>query len=175
MGSLAEALHIEAVALPFDPIPVTISVVVALGGLALGWLVYGARPTTRPEEPDPLEQPLGRLYVILRNKYYFDELYVATVVRLALWLAGFLFNLDQQWVIDPLVNRVGQWGRELARGLRSLVDEPIIDGLVNAVGSVTSALGAFLRLIQTGRAQNYLAVMLIAVLVLLALYVMPGL
>jgi len=174
MGSLAEALHIEAAALPFDPIPVTISVVVALGGLTLGWLVYGTRPITRPEEPDPLERPLGRLYVILRNKYYFDELYAATVVRFALWLAGFLFNLDQRWVVDPLVNRVGQFGRELAQGLRSLVDEPIIDGLVNAVGSVTSALGAFLRLIQTGRAQNYLVVMLITVLVLLALYAMSG-
>ncbi len=174
IGGLAEALHIEAAPLPFDPVPVSVSVLVALGGLALAWVVYGARPATSPEEPDPLERLLGSLYVVLRNKYYFDELYAATVVRFARWLADILFRVDQQWLIDPLVNLVGRWGRGLAQGLHSLVDGPIIDGLVNAIGRVTNALGAFLRLIQTGRAQNYLVIMLIVVLALLAAYTVPG-
>ena len=175
LGRLAEALHIEAAALPFDPIPVTISVVVALGGLALAWQVYGTRPLTRPEEPDPLERPLGVFYVILQNKYYFDELYAAVVVRPVRWLSGFLLRIDQSWVIDPLVNLVGRAGRELAFGLRHALDEPIIDGAVNAVGRVTSAAGAFLRVIQTGRAQNYLVVMVATVLLLLLVYILPGL
>ncbi|MCS7221307.1 MAG: NADH-quinone oxidoreductase subunit L [Anaerolineae bacterium] len=174
IGSLAKALHIKAVPPPFDPVPISVSVLVALGGLALAWVVYGVRPITTPEEPDPLERLLGRFYVVLRNKYYFDELYAATVVRFARWLADVLFRIDQQWVIDPLVNLVGRWGRGLAQGLRYLFDEPIVDGLVNAVGHVSNALGAFLRLIQTGRVQNYLVVMLIVVLVLLAVYTMPG-
>ncbi len=175
IGRLAEALHIEAAALPFNPVPVSISVLVALGGLVLAWQVYGTRPATHPEEPDPLERPLGVFYVILRNKYYFDELYAATVVRFTLWLSRFFLKIDQQWVIDPLVNLVGRAGRWIAMKLRYLFDEPIIDGAVNAVGSVTSAAGAFLRLIQTGRAQNYLIVMVTTVLVLLILYIIPGL
>ncbi|NOZ29971.1 MAG: NADH-quinone oxidoreductase subunit L [Chloroflexi bacterium] len=174
IGSLAEALHIEATALPFNIAPVSISILAALGGLALAWMVYGNRPATSPETPDPLEEPLGRLYVVLQNKYYFDELYAATVVRFAIWLSGVLLNLDQKWAIDPFVNLVGRFGRWLATSLRRLVDEPIIDGLVNGVGTVTSALGAFLRLVQTGRVQNYLVILLITVLVLLALYTMPG-
>jgi NADH-quinone oxidoreductase subunit L len=175
IGSLAEALHIEVASLPFNPAPVSISVLVALGGLALAWMVYGTRSVTSPEEPDPLERLLGRFYRILYHKYYFDELYAATVVRLARWLAEVLFRMDQQWVIDPLVNLVGRWGRGMAQGLRSLVDEPIIDGLVNAIGRVAGTVGAFLRLIQTGRAQNYLIIMLIAVLALLVVYTAPGL
>ncbi len=174
IGSLAEALHIEAAALPFNIAPVSISILAALGGLALAWMVYGNRPAASPETPDPLEEPLGRLYVVLQNKYYFDELYAATVVRFAIWLSGVLLNLDQKWAIDPFVNLVGRFGRWLATSLRRLVDEPIIDGLVNGVGTVTSALGAFLRLVQTGRVQNYLVILLITVLVLLALYTMPG-
>jgi len=174
IGSLAEALHIEAPALPFNPTPVSISILAALGGLALAWMVYGAQPTAKPEDPDPLEAPLGRLYTILRNKYYVDELYAATVVRFAIWLSGFFLRIDQIWVIDPLVNWVGHFGRRLATDLRRLVDEPIIDGLVNGVGAFTKALGAFLRLVQTGRAQNYLIIMLMAILVLLALYTVPG-
>jgi NADH-quinone oxidoreductase subunit L len=174
IGSLAEALHIEAEALPFSPFPLLISIVVALGGLFLGWTTYGLRPLTRTEDPDPLEPFLGRLYPVLRHKYYFDELYAATIVRGARWLATFLFDLDQRWVIDPFVNAVGRLGRDLARWLRELVDEPIVDAAVNRLGQLIGMFGAFLRALQTGRAQNYLVVMLIALLVLLALYAAPG-
>ncbi|MCX6028348.1 MAG: NADH-quinone oxidoreductase subunit L [Chloroflexi bacterium] len=71
IGSLAEALHIEAAELPFNLVPLLTSLVVALGGLTLGWLVYRkARPTgghvtegepmTSPEQfVDPLARPLG--------------------------------------------------------------------------------------------------------------------
>ena len=51
IGSLAEALHIEAAELPFSAVPLLTSLVVALGGLVLGWLVYrgGSRgPATMP-------------------------------------------------------------------------------------------------------------------------------
>ena len=174
IGGLARALHIEATALPFNPFPLLISVVVALGGLFLGWTIYGLRPLARTEDADPLEGLLGRLYPVLRHKYYFDELYAATIVRGARRLAAFLFDFDQRWVIDPLVNGVGRLGRDLAHWLRSLVDESIIDAAANGIGQVMGAFGAFLRALQTGRAQNYLVVMLIALLVLLALYAAPG-
>lgn len=175
IGALAEALHIEAAPLAFNPTPLLVSIVVALGGLALAWLVYGVRPLPSVDTPDPLQRALGPIYRILQNKYYIDELYAATVVRAAKAIAVFLWRFDQQWVIDPIVNLVGRAGRAIAVGLRELLDEPVIDGAVNFVGRLMSALGAFLRLIQTGKAQNYLLILLATVVLLLAIYAIPGL
>ncbi|MCD6290879.1 MAG: NADH-quinone oxidoreductase subunit L [Anaerolineae bacterium] len=174
IASQAEALGIEAAVLPFNPAPVSISILAALGGLALAWTVYGVQPVESRDAPDPLERPLGGLYRVLQNKYYIDEFYAATVIRFTIWLSHLFSRVDRDWIIDPLVNWVGRSGRRLATGLRRLVDEPIIDGLVNGVGSATNASGAFLRLIQTGRVQNYLVVMLLTALMLLALYTTPG-
>src|ERR1700752_1203162 len=61
-GTLAE--YPEAV--EFNLIPLLTSLIVALGGLYVGWLTY--RGVNSPAE-DRLQIPL------LKNKYYFDELY----------------------------------------------------------------------------------------------------
>ena len=76
IGGLAEALHIEVGELPFNAMPLLTSLVVALGGLSLGWAVYrGYAARGQSEALDPLARPLGGLYRVLQNKYYFDELY----------------------------------------------------------------------------------------------------
>src|SRR5512140_2248862 len=53
-------------AAPFNWIPLATSLVVALGGLLIGWLVY--RGVKTPEQ-DFLQIP------VLKNKWYFDEIY----------------------------------------------------------------------------------------------------
>ena len=68
-GTLLE--HPEAMA--FNLVPLLTSLVVALGGLCLGWLVY--RNVTAGQH-DPLQEALaGRSTRCCKNKYYFDELY----------------------------------------------------------------------------------------------------
>ena len=71
-------------AIEFNFLPLLTSLVVALGGLFLGWWVYR---DVRYGEADPLEAPLGPIYQLLKNKYYFDELYDKAVVRPAYWFA----------------------------------------------------------------------------------------
>jgi NADH-quinone oxidoreductase subunit L len=165
IGTLAEALHIEVAELPFNALPVLTSFVVALGGLYLGWLVY--RGYKRAQQLDPLAQPLGGLYAVLQNKYYFDEFYYSVFVKGVQRLAAVLYRFDHDTVIDPFVNLVGRFGRALSEVGRWF-DTNIVDGAVNGVAAVTSACGGAARTLQTGKAQNYLLVGLVTVSVMLA-------
>jgi NADH-quinone oxidoreductase subunit L len=172
-----------------------LSTVLAVGGLFLGWLVYGRRPLAAGQ-PDPLTKALGPVHTVLKNKYYFDELYQATFVRGAIGLGHLLFRFDNQWVLDPIVNGVGRLGVVLANAFFRFVDMPlidgavnlagragaalsaawdwidlhIVDGLVNLAGWLTERVGRALRLIQTGRVQQYALLAFAALVALVALY-----
>jgi NADH-quinone oxidoreductase subunit L len=169
LGSQAEALGIEAKELPFAFSPLLTSLVVALGGLLLGYLVY--RRFASVSQPDPLAKPLGPIYPVLQNKYYFDELYQKVFIRSTQRLSNWLFRFDDLWVIDPVVDGVGRFGRRLSEWGRWF-DTHVVDATVNWVGSITQAAGSAVRLLQTGRAQNYLLVGLVSVSVLLAVFLL---
>jgi len=46
----------------------------------------------------------------------------------------------------------------------------VVDGVVNGVGRAANALGRELRLIQTGRVQNYLLLLLMSLLMLTGIF-----
>ena len=183
IGGLAEALEIHVEELPFDSVPLLTSLVVALGGLFLGWLVYRkARPAGHQVEEgeymaspqqfvDPLARPLGGLYKVLQNKYYFDEFYHAVFIRPVQRLATWLYRVDDLWVIDPIVDGVGKLWRGISEAGRWL-DTHIVDGAVNGIAAVIGWCGGFVRVIQTGKAQNYLLVGLVTVSVLLGAFLL---
>lgn len=178
IGSLAKAFGFYAKELPFDPTPLGTSVLVALGGLFLGWLVYRgyAEREVRPDEsalalPDPMARPLGKLYTVLQNKYYFDEFYHAVFVKGTQRLSNALFKFDSNVIDDTLVDGVGWVGRKLSE-LGHWIDEHIVDGAVNGAGAVADWFGAALRTIQTGKAQNYLLFGVVAVSALLVAFLL---
>jgi len=179
ISSQAEALYIEAVELEFSFVPLVTSLVVVFGGLLVGWLVYRkaqlahrAQYVTSVEEyVDPLARPLGPIYTVLKNKYYFDELYGAIFVKGAQRLANWLYRFDDIWVIDPIVDGVGKLGRKLSE-IGEWFDTHIVDAAVNGVGAVTGWFGSAVRVIQTGKAQNYLLVGLVTVSVLLGAFLL---
>lgn len=77
LGALAHEPVFEKLpgsAAPHGTIVIVVSVAVALGGILIGWLVYGRRKLG--EAADPLA------VTPLREKLWFDELYAATVGRL---------------------------------------------------------------------------------------------
>ncbi|PKO23065.1 MAG: NADH-quinone oxidoreductase subunit L [Chloroflexi bacterium HGW-Chloroflexi-1] len=182
---LAEALEIHVEELPFNSVPLLTSLVVALGGLTLGWLVYrkfgvgaglapaheGDREGSPLQIPDPLARPLGGLYTVLRNKYYFDEIYHAVFIRPVQRLATWLYRVDDLWVIDPLVDGVGKLWRGISE-VGQWLDTHIVDGAVNGLAAVIGWCGGFVRVIQTGKAQNYLLVGLVTVSVLLGAFLL---
>ncbi|MFN7036253.1 MAG: NADH-quinone oxidoreductase subunit L, partial [Bellilinea sp.] len=136
-------------------LPLTVSLVVALGGLLLGWLTY--RRALKPE--DPLENPLGGVYSLLRNKYYVDEFYQLVFIRPARWLAE---TLTDRWldraIIDGALHSIAGFGVWLGKSLRRWIDLPVINGAGDLTAVGTRNLGAFLRSLQSGRVQVYATV-----------------
>lgn len=146
--------HVE-----FSFLPLLTSIVVSLGGLFLGWMVYKG---AQADQPDPLERPLGFIYPILQNKYYFDEAYNFLFVRPVYWLSEtFAFKWMDRGVIDGILHGVSWVPAHIGVFLRRYIDGPVINGLGDFVGEGVKALGRRFRFIQTGNVQQYMLMALI--------------
>jgi len=130
--------------------------------VALGFLVsflvcraiYGDRPS-------PLKGLTRRLaparwgYRFLENKYYLDRLYENGIVhavahpiaRAAYWV--------NQHVLDGVVNGAGRGGRRTGEWIYRNVDQRVVDGTVNASGSAARGTGGVLRPVQSGKVNQY--------------------
>ncbi|MFQ5855723.1 MAG: NADH-quinone oxidoreductase subunit L [Anaerolineae bacterium] len=150
----------------FNPIVAAISVIVAAAGWVLGWFLYGLKPAAARER-DPLRR-LGPAWTLLNRKYFVDEVYHVTVVRATIVFST-LNGLIDQYLVDGAVNGVG-WLTNQFSVLNGLFDTYVVDGVVNGIGFITDEGARGLRLIQTGRVQNYLLVVFFSVLVLVGLF-----
>jgi NADH-quinone oxidoreductase subunit L len=101
------------------------SVAIALGGLALAWLFYVAKP----ELPGKLASSFNAMYTILAHKYYIDEIYDRVIV----------------WPILGISRQV----------LWKIFDVKIIDGSIDDLGKLTQFRARGLRLMQTGYVRAY--------------------
>jgi NADH-quinone oxidoreductase subunit L len=130
---------------------VATSLTVAGLGIALAWFLY----VRRRDLPARIARALGLVYEAVRDKYYVDELVDATVVRGTLLLTRLSKWIDEH-VVDGLVLLVGLV-HELLGFLSAWFDRTIVDGCVNAVGLLSQGFSAAMRMLQTGRIQQYAA------------------
>lgn len=158
-GTLAE--HPEV--LHFNIWPMLISIVIALTGLGLGYQMYRNLPAGAP---DPLVRLLGPVHKILKNKYYFDELYDFLFIRPALWISEIFTSLwmDRK-IIDGFLHAVAAAALSLGSLFRNYIDKPIVNGFGDFVGDGVKKVGKNFRVIQTGKVQQY---MIMALVVLMA-------
>ena len=136
-----------------ETIVIVVSIAVALGGIALGWLIYRGRALGQAADPLAVT-PLVR-------KLWFDELYAATVGRLwslAIIIAEQLNELLLR-VRDLAVLLADRTGNAFAiGGDRKLIDTLAFDGMCNRLRSAGHAvtrpqngfLPGYLRLIALG-------------------------
>jgi len=142
----------EAVA--FNAVPLLTSLVVALGGLYLGWLVYRNLPAGAK---DPVEEAVPSVHTVLKNKYYFDELYDTLFVRPAYWISEtFTSEWMDRGVIDGFLHWVAMVTGIIGNALRNYIDKPIVNGFGDFVGESVKKFGRNFRVIQTGRIQQYM-------------------
>ena len=136
-----------------ETIVIVISVVIALGGIALGWMIYRGRKLGVDADPLAIKP--------LREKFWFDEYYADTVGQL--WsLAAVIFEQ-----LNELLVFLRDMFVVLARGLssafaiggdRKLIDVMAFDGLCDWLRSLGYAvtrpqngfLPGYLRLIAIG-------------------------
>ena len=126
------------------------SVAIAICGIMIGWWMY----TRRRDIPEKLAKNLPTAYDIVLNKYYVDELYQWAVVNNLFRLVRFCGRFDHV-VIDGMVNGSG-WLTIKVSAFSGWIDNTFVDGTVNAVAEITRGIGARLRVIQTGKVQEYL-------------------
>ena len=144
-------------------IPLFTSLVVALGGLYLGWLVYRR---VAPGAADPLAAPLGVVYTVIRRKYYFDEAYDFLFVRPSRWLAEtFTAAWMDRGVIDGALHAIARAFVWIGGALRRGFDIPVVNRGFESVGQGARLLGGELRQVQTGRVQQYMITALLVALV----------
>jgi NADH-quinone oxidoreductase subunit L len=156
--------------IPLDWTPLLISIIAALSGLGIGALVYVLSPL-QEGQTDPLRKVLGPIYTLLENKYYIDELYEFLFIRPARWLAE---TFAYQWVdlglIDGTLHGIARTVEWL-----SFRNKDFDTYIVNAAGdSVAGGIGSFgrsFRRLQSGRVQQYLAIVSGGVVLLALLFV----
>ena len=115
-----------------------LSIVVATAGITLSaffyyWKIFSSEKVATTFKP---------IYLLLKNKYYFDEFY--------------------GWIVDNILFA-------LSTVLKWFDDEVVDDGMVDGTGWVARKMGGLLSLTQTGYVQNYALVVFGAVAVIFLL------
>ena len=165
-----EYMHLHAHHASFHVVPLAVSLLVALGGLGAGYLVYGQG--LKEGQTDPVARLLGPIWWMWHRKYWIDELYQITIVLFTMWLSRFLALFDREWIIDWIVNGVGRLALRFA-DLTSAFDRFVVDGFVDGVGWVSDQAGHIARMLQDGRVQTYLLFGMLILAVWLFLNVLP--
>lgn len=139
------------------------STLIGLAGIALAWFFY-KDGLAKAEKAAPKWGPLRQLSL---NKFWFDELYAAVLVKPFHALGRWLFFFDAK-IVDGLVNST-RWVTFKGSRAHQFIDTYIVDMLVNLTGRLTTLLSGGLRLLQTGSVQNYILVAFIGVVICLYL------
>jgi NADH-quinone oxidoreductase subunit L len=140
-----------------------LSVSGALGGWYVARALYLDNQSPVPAR---LLARFPRLHEVVFNKYYVDEIYAATVLRLVAVVREAFYWFDRT-VIDGVLHLVAAVARFVA-AIDGAIDKWIVDGAVNLLADLIIAQGRRMRQLETGRIQNYLYVVLAGALVIIA-------
>jgi NADH-quinone oxidoreductase subunit L len=107
-------------------------------------------------------RPIGAIHHFLVNKLYIDDLYEKVIVhgvghpiaKAAYWV--------NQHVIDGVVDGAGRTGKRTGDWVYRNIDQRVVDGAVNASGLAASESGHALQPIQSGKVNQYGALLFAA-------------
>ena len=132
-----------------DGVLILASVTIAVIGLAIAWRLFGVdigrmRLPSRPEQVRELSAKAPFLYRASLNKWWFDDLNHLLFIIIGGRMAAALWWFDRE----------------------------VVDGTVNAIGTATLDAGRGLRLVQTGRVQNYALGIAVGLIVMAGSYLL---
>ncbi|MFZ6005872.1 MAG: NADH-quinone oxidoreductase subunit L [Actinomycetota bacterium] len=136
-------------------------------GLAYAWYFRGLGPHGITER-----NKLARAgHTVLVEKYYFDRLYtdiIVGAVKGPIARAAYWFN---QKVLDGIVDGAGTSAVVGGRWVYDKIDQAVIDGAVNGSGAAAEGSGQGLRQMQTGRVQQYAALLFAGAALLAGIFI----
>jgi NADH-quinone oxidoreductase subunit L len=135
-----------------------ISLIIVAVGLVSSWLFCVAFYTRRDRRLVGLTDrfaPARWGYNFLWNKYYLDHLYERVIVHgVAHPIANAAYWINQH-VIDRIVDDTGRGTRRAGEFVYRNIDQRVVDGAVNASGFVASESGHALQPVQSGKINQY--------------------
>jgi NADH-quinone oxidoreductase subunit L len=135
-----------------------VSLAVVVLGLVSSWIVCILLYTRRDRRLVGLTErfaPARAGYVFVANKYYLDALYDNVIVRAIAHPIADAAYWTNQHIIDGIVNAVGRAGRWLGGWFYRNIDQRVVDGAVDGAGFVATETGESLRPVQSGRVNQY--------------------
>jgi NADH-quinone oxidoreductase subunit L len=142
------------------------SVAIAIAGLLVAtWVYYWKKA---PQGVLARSPALRGLHTFLVEKYYLDRIFVGGVIGFFKGPLARATYWTNQNVIDKVVNGIGVGAKMIGRFTYDILDQKGVDGIVNGIGVGASETGGLLRLVQSGRIQQY-ALMLFGAVGLLGL------
>jgi NADH-quinone oxidoreductase subunit L len=140
--------------LPWSWVPLITSLVVALGGLALGWWVYARRPL-QAGETDPMVKTLGPAHRFLNNKWGWDGLYNTLFIQPTLWFSERVaYEIVDKGIIDGILHLVARSTYTLGAYFKRF-EEVVISGGVDWIKDQFLSIAKEFRYLQTGKVQEY--------------------
>jgi NADH-quinone oxidoreductase subunit L len=142
-----------------------LSTLVVGAAFVLGWRIYSKVAVQTGRESDPLQKSLPSLFRLLQNKFYVDEFYAATILRLNTGFSQVADWMDRV-IWAGAVNAVSGLTVMWARINRALDEFGVNAGFDFGCEGLRGA-GGFLSWVQNGRVQRYLRIVGLAFCVLL--------
>ncbi len=158
------------------------STLVALVGLGLAYWYFFVKVeaastaaheslTELSDGPTSRNTVLRTGHKVLVNKYYLDHLYTDVIAGGTKGpLAQGVYWTNQK-LLDGTVNLVGTSAVKAGQLVYEQFDQKIVDGLVNGSGLASEASGEQLRKIQTGKVQQYAALLFLGATVLAGIFI----
>jgi len=134
-------------------------------GIGLGWYLYAK---VSPKTRKGWIQAGLPIYNLVRGKYFIDEFYGWTAVKGSVAASKAISWFDGA-VVDGVVNSVGTFGVWLADA-SAWFDTNVIDRLVTIWADIARSLAAQLRRISTGQVQQYMATVVVVLIVSMVLF-----
>jgi NADH-quinone oxidoreductase subunit L len=140
----------------FAKILLSLGVVAGGYALAIGFCVmfYGRRDR-RLVGLTERSRTMRAGYLFVKNKYFLDDLYEKVIVHAIAHPIARAANWFNQHVLDGIVNGVGRGGRRSGEWVYRNIDQRVVDGAVNASGVVASETGHGLQPMQSGKVNQY--------------------
>jgi NADH-quinone oxidoreductase subunit L len=133
-----------------------LAVAVGAVGIVFAYLLYYFRVL----DPEEARLQFPAVHRFLWNKWYFDEVYSAILVRPAFTIAGWCKAIDIR-AIDGAIDGLGRFVVRLSKW-DGIFDLGVIDGIANLIARVCYDIGAWARRAQTGYIRSYVLFLVLA-------------
>ena len=166
------AMNLVGMALAKVTMPGLVPLMFTLGALALGGIsayVLYIRRSDRPNTAIPESGVRKRLYGFLKHRWYINEFYY--------WIVGGVLKATSSWkarvddhIIDGIDFGSARAATSASRKIRWF-DDHVVDGFAEEISTASVAASTSSEVIETGKVNDYVAVLIfgVGVLVVLAL------